>query len=395
MTVSHPVDVPDWLLSWAGLPGATALLVAVRAKVENGAYGDRVQVGANLTGAERRDVGRLLGSQWELSGKPATMGRVRKAVGKACEAEGTTALAVLLVTVSGPLRDLPVERAAATQAGTSRRERTVGALTGAGVPKEVAVLTVRRRWLGGADAAEANAERIATLLRELPATPPRLLPELASSVFEDPHALDRDRTLGRAAVRVLAAMQNFDAGVGTEALRAASDGGLVASRWRTTWHDAGVLCDRVSSTVLVLNLPLAGPSPAAALTSSVPGEPVWLTARSLTGPWRPTGRFRVVRICENPSVVEAAADSLGERCPPLVCTYGRPSTAAHTLLRGLHASGVLLLVSADRDSAGTQISNNLLNTYPGGQPWAIDLSGTYEEDRLDGLIADLADAGAS
>jgi hypothetical protein len=36
------------------------------------------------------------------------------------------------------------------------------------------------------------------------------------------------------------------------------------------------------------------------------------------------------------------------KCPPLLC----PSTAAYTLLRGLHAAGVRLLVSAGRDTAG-------------------------------------------
>ena len=386
------VEIPAWLLTWARLPGSSALLKAVRAKVENGTYGDRVRVGTDLTEAERRDAGRLLGSQWERSGKPTTVGAVRKAVGAACEADAGDSLAALLNAHSGSLRDFPAERAAAAHEHTSRRERAIAILTEAGVDATVAELAVHRRWLGGAENTVGVASLLASLLRHLPADPPRLLPELAAALFDDPHALDRERALGRAAVRVLAAIQDVDAVAGTEALAAATDGPLIAARWRSIWERAGVLCDRVSSTVLVLNLPLDGSNSAAALTSSAPGEPIWLTARSLTGQWRPTGRVRVVRVCENPSVVEAAADNLGDGCPPLVCTYGRPSTAAHRLLHGLHASGVHLLISADRDTAGTQISDNLLTTYPGADLWASGLTGTYEEDRLDGLLADLASA---
>lgn len=393
--MSNPVEIPAWLLTWARLPGSTAVLRTVRAKVENGTHGDRVRVGANLTEAERRDAGRLLGSQWERSGKPTTVGAVRKAVGAACEADAGAALAALLIAHSGPLRDLPAERAVAAHEHTSRRERAIAALTEAGVDAAVAELAVRRRWLGGTENTEGIAAHLASLLRHLPADPPRLLPELAAALFDDPHALDRQQALGRAAVRVLAATQDLDNFADTETLAATADGSLIAARWRGTWQRAGVLCDRVSSTVLVLNLPLDGSNPAAALTSSAPGEPVWLTARSLNGEWRPTERVRVVRVCENPSVVEAAADSLGDGCPPLVCTYGRPSTAAHTLLHGLHSSGVRLLISADRDTAGTQISDNLLTTYPGAELWESELSGRYEEDRLDGLLADLALACAN
>jgi hypothetical protein len=98
----------------------------------------------------------------------------------------------------------------------------------------------------------------------------------------------------------------------------------------------------------------------------------------------------IVRVCENPSVAEAAADRLGEACPPLVCAYGRPSTAAVTLLRGLHDAGVALLVSADRDAAGEQIAAELQAAYPDAAAWCPDLAGLYEEERLPGLLADLA-----
>jgi hypothetical protein len=149
-----------------------------------------------------------------------------------------------------------------------------------------------------------------------------------------------------------------------------------------------VACDEVSSTVLVLNVTLAGAAAAAALTRAEPGEPVWLTARAMRGQWAPAG-LTVVRVCENPAVVEAAADAHRAACSPLVCTYGRPSQAAWTLLRGLAASGVQLLVTADRDAAGRRFLSDLL-ALPGASAWLPAVAGVYEEDRLEALLADLS-----
>jgi hypothetical protein len=88
--------------------------------------------------------------------------------------------------------------------------------------------------------------------------------------------------------------------------------------------------------VLVLDLPLDGPAPAARLCAATPGEPVWLSLRALDGEWSaPTGTQ--VFVCENPTIVEAAADELGSCCPPVVCTDGIPTTAALDLLAGLSA----------------------------------------------------------
>jgi len=60
-------------------------------------------------------------------------------------------------------------------------------------------------------------------------------------------------------------------------------------------------------------------------------------------------------VCENPPVVEAAADALGAACPPLVCTDGVPTAAVLELLDRLVASGCDLWVRADFDAAGQTI----------------------------------------
>jgi len=301
-------------------------------------------------------------------------------------------LEVLLTATTGTVRDLPGEKQQAAKVRASHRSQAQELLEGASVPKPVAALAVQRRWLGDNEGAVELAALVARLVARLvtlrASGVTQLLAEAAQQLYGNPHALDRDQALGRAAVRVLAASQAFAAGVDPDDLVVASDGALVAARCREVWEAAGVQCDRVSATVLVLNVTLTGERPAAAL-SSVLGEPVWLTARSLSGVWAPTPGLDVVRVCENPSVIEVAADELGSACPPLVCTYGRPSTAAHMLLRGLQAAGTRLLVSADRDVAGKQIGAELLATYPGAEPWCPDLVGMFEEERLRGLLADL------
>lgn len=388
------VAVSPELVAWARLPGSAELLRQARGKLERGARGDRVTVAPNLDVRQRRDVSRLMGRRWEVSGTPVTLGRLRAAVATAAAGadDGAAALDALLERTSGPLRDRPAERKAAAMERASHRRQVMDALEGAGVPAGVRLLALQRRWFGDGPASVAQAGKLARLLDALSSGTSGLLAEVATALYADPHALDRDTSLGRTAVRVLAAARALQAGVDADQVAAAADAALVAARWRQVWQTTGVVCDRVSATVLVLNLPLAGDASAAAISAAVAGEPLWLTGRSLAGSWGPGADVRVVRVCENPSVVEAAADELGASCPPLVCTYGRPSTAAHALLACLHAAGVHLLVSADRDGAGRQIAGAIQTMYPGTQAWGSDLVGMYEEERLPGLLADLASA---
>lgn len=139
------------------------------------------------------------------------------------------------------------------------------------------------------------------------------LAQLAADTLHDAHALDADRQLGRGVARLLAIVHGLQ-----RPQRA-------GRAWRAAWAGAGVVCDGVSSRVLALNLPLTGDSPAARLCAAAPGEPVWLTLRSLAGTW--TALAGEVFVCENPTVAEAAADRLGPNCSPLVCTDGIASGA--------------------------------------------------------------------
>ena len=82
-------------------------------------------------------------------------------------------------------------------------------------------------------------------------------------------------------------------------------------------------------------------------------------------------------ICENPSVVAAAADRLGAKARALVCVEGVPSTAALRLLKGLSDCGAELRFHLDFDWGGVRIGNVLLEHLPAAVPWRLS-AGDYE-----------------
>ena len=381
------------VLGWAAAPGPALLLAAARRRWEAGHRGDRVQLAVSLTAAERHDVGRLLGLSWEFSGRCATLGQLRAAIGRA---EPGWDVPGLLTAVGGELHDQRTKREHVAAVRAARREQLIEILTAGGAAADVAELALARRWLGGLDdpAIVPRAESAAAVLTALPARDGQLLASLASELFADPHALDRTSLLGRAAARLLAGSQAVAAGEdpGTAIRTVATSAG-----WREAWQSAGIACDQVSSTVLVLNVPLPGPGVPAVLTRAAAqaGEPLWLTARMLRPGWAlPPGSLPglVVRVCENPSLVEAAAECHAAACLPLVCTYGRPSGAAWTLLRGLAVAGARIRVSGDRDEAGQAITQDLLTGLPRAEAWLPQVAGLYEEDRLTELLDDLRPA---
>lgn len=388
MTSSTPP--PPFLLEWAAASGPRRVLEAARHRLERGRLGVGSALDVALSAAERQEVGRLLPAGWTASGASVATKALRAGL-----AEHGTTLEDLLVATGGPLRDLA--REAREQREASTRERSAGvallrAVLAVPVPPgfdPVVDDVLGRLVLRGAGAVP-QAREVARVVAAADAGADVGLAVLAASLFQDAHALDRSRGLGRAVARFLAVRQAVAASADAEAdgLLAWSDPLASAEEWRAAWASGGVTCDAVSSQVLVLNVPLVGDAPAVALCRATPGEPTWLTLRSLAG------RFgldapRDVFVCENPSVVEGAAGRLGAACPPLVCTFGRPSSAAWTLLRGLGTAR--LHVRADADAVGWGIVGALLAAFPDAVAWRMpDGSAAYEEELLEDLLADLA-----
>ncbi|MET1071326.1 MAG: TIGR02679 domain-containing protein, partial [Umezawaea sp.] len=317
--------IPSGVENWARLSGPAAVLDAVHTRARRG---HRTESGTLttlvLTGEQRPEVGLLLGSRWELSGKPV---RLQDLAEKLAE-HHLIALGLVEVLRGGQVEPDRSQRDRAQAAAEIERQHVVAQLIQAGL----AVHAVEQ-WLAdtglprpGSGELQTLAELVATVLTRLRTTDSGTrLAQLAADVIHDAHALDSDRQLGRGVVRLLAVVHG---------LPRPQRGGRA---WRATWAAAGVVCDDVSSRVLALSLPLTSDSPAARrLCADASGEPVWLTLCSLAGTW--TTPAVEVFVCENPIVAEAAADTSGPACPPLVCTDGIASGTALDLLAGLVAA---------------------------------------------------------
>jgi uncharacterized protein (TIGR02679 family) len=195
----------------------------------------------------------------------------------------------------------------------------------------------------------------------LPAHPTLERTRLAAEATGDPHALDDDRPLSR----LLTAQLAFRAG------EARPDRALAR---RELWQRFGVLLDAASADVLVLGLcPLPG-GPLASALRALAGWHVRLTLGQLA---RERLRFPPgldVSVCENVTVLTAAEERYAERCAPLVCVEGWPSSAAWTLVDALAASGATFRYHGDFDWDGLRIAA-LVRERTGARPWRFDAAG--------------------
>jgi uncharacterized protein (TIGR02679 family) len=371
--------VPDALLAWAKLPGPAKVLAAARRRIEAGAAMKAGRLRVELEPDERAEVGQLLGTSWQTQGRGVGAKTLVDAV-----ASAGSELVDLLTAVGGPLRHLPTERAEARDAAAAERATAYQSLVTAGVPTEAA-----KKWLARRGLPRAGSGGIAELTRKVAAVWVRLptggettlLSVLANQGLDNPHDLDRGSR------------------VATAVLQLAADDDVVldsAESWRSAWENLGVVCDPVSSRVLVLNLHLVGNATAVRLSGAAPGEPIWLTWRSLSGSFDCADTEAYV--CENPAVVVATADQLGERSRPLICTNGQPSGATRRLLTRLAASGTRLHLRADDDPTGQEIVASLRALLPTSSYWRYNprdqsearAAPRYEEQDIGFLVADIA-----
>lgn len=278
-------------------------------------------------------------------------------------------LETALQVVSGPVVNRSAKREAA-----ARRWRALVESAIARAPKGdrqslerlAASGMLRRLTRGDPVRASDLMESAASVLAMLPAHGLPLA-ELAASVTGDSHALDVGQPLATLCLHAIAA-------------RLATGAPGNAQERRDAWASQGVLCDELSAAALVLNLPAAGPSFAARalVAHREAGEPYRLTTRLLLRDppgFEPGGAQRRVFVCENPTVVAAAAHRLGERSSPLVSVEGQPKTAATLLLDLLARSGFTLCYHGDFDWPGVRIGNVLVRRHD-VSPWRFS-AGDY------------------
>jgi uncharacterized protein (TIGR02679 family) len=148
------------------------------------------------------------------------------------------------------------------------------------------------------------------------------------------------------------------------------DDGRSARRWRDAWAKVGVVCDDLSVSVLVLNLPASGAGPVAqSLTGHRrSGLPLRLTLQQLRSEQLEVPPGVIVRTCENPSVLATASSVLGEHSSPLICTDGQANGAVDEVLRQVRVSGNQLLHHGDFDWGGIRAANWIVARH-GADPW--------------------------
>jgi uncharacterized protein (TIGR02679 family) len=343
------------------------LIDRARARLERGLPLEGIVALDPATEAQRRAVARLLGRP---AGRGASLHVPLEAVDTVVRRGGLARdLAGAVEVLGGPIVDRTAARDAADAAWAAAlapAEQAAERRPALAQWVEWLRATGLLRRLAGGDpeAARRLAAQAVSVLDRLPADG-QPLPVLAAAV-SDGHVLDANRPLA------------------TLVLRAAADIGGVApggagAEWRrTVWASVGVLDGELTNPVLALNLP-GDPETATGRTLGIgaeAGQPLHLTARQLIrDPPELPVRGRTVFVCENPSVVAAAANRLGAGSAPLVCANAHPGAAGTLLLRQLAGAGARLCYHGDFDWPGITIANGIIARFAAA-PWRLD-AGCY------------------
>lgn len=345
-----------------GDPALARLLAALRRRAELGRPLSGALTLGDATPAERQALDTLLG-------RPATRGDSLRVdldflAETLTDAGLCTSLREALEALGGPIHE---RRAEADRAAASWEEiHLAGQAALAPWPpldEWLSTLfangTLKRLATDPARAADLLHD-ITRLVAALPAASEPLA-AFAARLFGDAHALDAGSPLATLAVRAAAVIGDISVFEDD------------AEGRREAWASVGVLCDELSTPVLVLNLPALGDTPVARLlrAASAEAEPLHLSLRHLSL-WPlstdPALRDREVFVCENPTIVALAARRLGARCAPLVCVNGQFATPAKTLLRQLAAAGARLRYHGDFDVGGLGIGKRVIGMQ-GAAPW--------------------------
>lgn len=353
------------LLGGPALAGLRARLRAAYERAEAGATPPPLRL-AQLAVHEREALAALLGrpprAAASISVDPAALGQRLAAAGLARD------LRDALERLDGPIRAVAAERAARDAAWAALVDEVVDEVGDAGIgatlrdwlAQAAARGLLKRLAAGDAEAARALLGRAWRVLAQLPAPGwPRA--RLAAQTLGDAHALD-DGT--PTATLVLALLRQAEPGAvaadDTEAAAAGAAADADGEDRRARWAAAGVSVNALARPALTLNLHAAD------------GEPAYWSLRRLLGapPAWPLAAGRTVHVCENPNLLAIAADALGTRCAPLVCTEGMPAAAQRTLLAQLQRAGAALRYHGDFDWPGIAIANRVLRDH-GATPWRM------------------------
>lgn|SRR5579862_375925 len=358
-----PADLPR-LKKNLGAPECARLLSRLREWLENGDTLDGTITLSKATEAEREHLAALFGAA------PSRSIDLRVNLRQLDEclrhAELADSLPQAVEALCGPVQNRRADRDA-------REERWMLIFASARIAvasqpdllswlDELRSRGILRRLTGnGADTAERLLGAAIAVLARLPVNDVPLPRFAAEALGGDSHALDADRAVTGLVLRALAR-------------RAGLDRWDDAESRRDVWASVGVIADELSAPVLTLNLPALPTNTAGRqlrlLAES--GEPAYLTVRQLlrAAPQFEQGEGQMIFVCENPTVIVAAANALGPACAPLVCIQGQLKTSARLLLKKVSDAGWQLAYHGDFDWPGLQIATHVFKRL-GASPWRM------------------------
>lgn len=345
----------------AGRPELRRLWAAAHRRLEQtgGQVGGVRAVLDEPSADERRAVDRMLGARSRGRSLRVPLDRLDALLRE----RGGSSLAEVVVEACGPLRDRPAERAAAVGAD-HRLWAAAGRHPATGRHPELHGWFDRLRTTGRHRRLDDPALRLhqaLDVLAHLPTPEPVGRARLAANLLGDSHGLDDSAPTGRLVVSALAH------------LAGAGDVPQPAGERRRLWSSYGVTLDETSSTVLILGLrPVAtGSLTDAAARWADSGVPLPVPLAGVAGERWHVAPGTLVSVCENATVLEAAASRFGHRCPPLACVEGNPSLAARLLLTSLTEGGARLRYHGDFGTGGVAIGNIVIGELD-ATPWRFD-----------------------
>ncbi|MGA6165296.1 TIGR02679 family protein [Amycolatopsis magusensis] len=324
-------------------PELTPLWHAVHTRLSSGLPVSRVRVGP-LDADQQAAIADLLGLD-KLPGPHAdiSLPRLQQAVQEATGQD----LRTVVTDLRGPIADRAAER---RKAADERAELRTWLATHPVVEAQPALAD----WAATIRADRQELEKALEVLARLPAAGVPL-PVFAENVLGETHALDDGRRLTGLVQKALTAIYDLPQPQNAQDRRALRE-------------RAGIADDELSSTVLATGFRTTGQDVANRIlrVCADAGQAAVLTLQQLRkSEIEPP---QDVWIFENPSVLALALDRFGDRCPPMVCTSGWPSSAGILLLRQL--AGANLHYHGDFDGEGLRIAANVI-ARTGARPWRM------------------------
>ncbi|MFD7091029.1 TIGR02679 family protein [Streptomyces sp. NPDC056730] len=364
-----PSATRDWLTG----PGLARLWAGVRKRLESNGVQATGSLRLNaINPQERNDLSLLLGKP--LTGAAVTV-RLDVLDARLRASAAGLGLRQTLEELGPPLTDRRATRADAT----ARREQVWSSLTSSLDASPLAGQEWARQWYellrrAGIPRGVTPDAAVWTLQQAIQVLTTLLDPErggargrgeLAAMATGSAHGLDDGTWLARLVQR------------GVALAHGAEFPDDAAGR-RALWRLVSVTPDEVSSTVLTYGLRPEGEGwrERALRERADHHAEAHLTPRDLHSLRLRLPAGTLIRICENPRVVEAAADAACIQ--PLVCTSGSAATVVFTLLDALATTACRFAYHGDFDWPGIALANRVIRRYE-ALPWRM---GTADYEHL-------------